>query len=92
MGRPVTRKVDTREQALGTVITELRLKKGLTGQDVAEKVGVRDSHMYEIEAGKQNPTYRVLQAVADMHKIRLSKLLWLAEEKYRRRQKKARTS
>lgn len=84
MGRPITRKADTREQALGAVITELRLKKGLTGQDVAAKVGVHDGHMYEIEGGKQNPTYRVLQAIADLHKIRLSKLLWMAEEKYRR--------
>lgn len=84
MGRPPKRKTDTREQALGTVITELRLKKGLSGQVVAEKVGVNESHMNEIENGKQNPTYKVLQAIADLHKIRLSKLLWMAEEKYRK--------
>jgi len=84
MGRPPKRKADTREQALGAVITELRLKKGLSGQVVAEKVGVNESHMNEIENGKQNPTYKVLQAIADLHKIRLSKLIWLAEEKHRR--------
>jgi transcriptional regulator with XRE-family HTH domain len=84
MGRPPKRKADTREQALGTVITELRLKKGLSGQVVAEKVGVNESHMNEIENGKQNPTYKVLQAIADLHKIRLSKMLWMAEEKYRK--------
>lgn len=84
MGRPPKRKADTREQALGTVITELRLKKGLSGQVVAEKVGVNESHMNEIENGKQNPTYKVLQAIADVHKIRLSKLIWMAEEKYRK--------
>lgn len=84
MGRPPKRKTDTREQALGAVITELRLKKGLSGQVVAEKVGVNESHMNEIENGKQNPTYKVLQAIADLHKIRLSKLFWMAEEKYRK--------
>jgi transcriptional regulator with XRE-family HTH domain len=84
MGRPPKRKADTREQALGSVITELRLKKGLSGQVVAEKVGVNESHMNEIENGKQNPTYKVLQAIADLHKIRLSKMLWMAEEKYRK--------
>jgi len=84
MGRPPKRKADTREQALGTVITELRLKKGLSGQVVAEKVGVNESHMNEIENGKQNPTYKDLQAIADLHKIRLSKMLWMAEEKYRK--------
>jgi transcriptional regulator with XRE-family HTH domain len=89
MGRPPKRKADTREQALGAVITELRLKKNLSGQYVAEKVGVNESHMNEIENGKQNPTYRVLQAIADLHKIRLSKLIWLAEEKYRRAKRSA---
>ena len=84
MGRPLKRKAETREQAIGAVITELRVKKTLSGQAVAEKVGVNESHMYEIETGKQNPTYRVLQAIADLHKIRLSKLLWMAEEKYKR--------
>ena len=89
MGRPPKRKADTREQALGAVITELRLRRGLSGQYVAEKVGVNESHMNEIENGKQNPTYRVLQAIADLHKIRLSKMLWLAEEKYRRAKRSA---
>lgn len=87
MGRPVKRKAETREQAIGAVITELRLKKNLTGQDVAAAVGCNDGHMYEIERGQQNPTFRVLQAIADLHKIRLSKMLWMAEEKYRRRRR-----
>ena len=82
MGRPLKRKAETRLQAFGAVITELRLKKGLTGQDVAHKVGCNESHMYEIEAGKQNPTYKVLQAIADLHGIKLSKLLGMAEKKY----------
>ena len=87
MGRPVKRRADTREQALGAVITELRLKKGLTGQDVAERVGVNESHMNEIENGKQNPTYRVLQAIADLHKVKLSKLIAMAERKYENRRR-----
>jgi DNA-binding XRE family transcriptional regulator len=55
MGRPLKRKAETRLQAIGAVITELRVKRGLTGQDVAHKVGCNESHMYEIEMGKQNP-------------------------------------
>ena len=86
MGRPIGKsKADTRERALGAVVTELRLKKGLTAQDVAEKVGCNDGHMNEIETGKQNPTFRVLQAIADFHKMRLSRLLAIAEDKYSRR-------
>jgi len=82
MGRPLKRKAETRQQAIGAVITELRVKRGLSGQDVAEKVGVNESHMYEIEAGKQNPTYKVLQAIADLNRIKLSSLFQLAEKKY----------
>jgi transcriptional regulator with XRE-family HTH domain len=88
MGRPVKRKAETREQAIGAVITELRLKKGLTGLDVAEKVGVNESHMNEIENGKQNPTLKLLQAIADFHRVRLSQVILLAEGKYQRRQRK----
>jgi transcriptional regulator with XRE-family HTH domain len=84
MGRPLKRKAETREQAIGAVITELRVKKGLTGQDVAHKVGCNEGHMYEIERGQQNPTYRVLQAIADLHGVKLSKLFALAERKYER--------
>jgi transcriptional regulator with XRE-family HTH domain len=81
---PLKRKTDTREQALGAVITELRVKRGMSYQHVAEKVGCNDSHMNAIEHGKKNPTLKLLQAIADFHRIRLSKVLWLAEEKYRR--------
>jgi transcriptional regulator with XRE-family HTH domain len=88
MGRPLKRKAETREQAIGAVITELRVKKGLTGQDVAHKVGCNEGHMYEIERGQQNPTYRVLQAIADLHDIKLSKVLALAEKKYEQRRRR----
>lgn len=84
MGRPVNRSANTLDQAIGAVITELRLKKGLTGLAVAEKVGVNESHLNEIENGKQNPTYKVLQAIADLHGIKLSKLFAMAEKKYER--------
>jgi DNA-binding XRE family transcriptional regulator len=40
--------------------------------------------MYEIEMGKQNPTYKVLQAIADLHGVKLSKVFAMAEKKYER--------
>ncbi len=84
---PLKRKTDTREQALGAVITELRVKRGISYQDVAEKVGCNDSHMNQIEHGKKNPTLKLLQAIADFHHIRLSRMLALAEQKYQRRRR-----
>jgi transcriptional regulator with XRE-family HTH domain len=85
MARPISkRKSDTPEQALGAVITELRMKKGISYQYVAEKVGCDDAYLHRVETGKTNPSFRLLKAIADFHKVRLSKMLWLAEEKYRK--------
>jgi transcriptional regulator with XRE-family HTH domain len=87
MGRPVKqlkRKTDTREAAFGAVITELRVKKGLGYEDIAHKVGCNPGYMSDIERGKKNPTIKVVQAIADAHKIQLSKLFAMAEKKYER--------
>lgn len=89
MGRPISsleRKTDTPEEALGAVITELRLKRKQSYQEVAAVVGCNAGHMNEIEHGKQNPTLKTLQAIADFHKIKLSKMFALAERKYERGQ------
>ena len=85
MARPISkRKSDTPEQALGAVITELRIKKGLSYQEVAAKVGCNDTYLHRVETGKTNPSFGLLKAIADFHKIRLSRVLWMAEEKYRK--------
>lgn len=87
MGRPVAqlkRKTDTREAALGAVITELRVKKGWGYEEVAHKVGCNPGYMSDIERGLKNPSLRIVQAIADVHDIKLSKLFALAEKKYER--------
>jgi transcriptional regulator with XRE-family HTH domain len=85
MGRPISkRKNDTPEQALGAVITELRTKKGMSYQDVAEKVGCNDAYLHRVETGKTNPSFGLLKAIADFHKIRLSKIMAMAEKRYER--------
>jgi transcriptional regulator with XRE-family HTH domain len=87
MGRPVAqlkRKTDTREAALGAVITELRVKKGLGYEEVAHKVGCNPGYMSDIERGKKNPTMKIVQAIADVHGLKLSKMIAMAEKKYER--------
>lgn len=89
MGRPISkRKSDTPEQALGAVITELRLKRGISYQDVAEKVGCNDVYLHRVETGKTNPTFRLLKAIADFHHMKLSRLLALAEDRYEKRHRR----
>lgn len=80
----MARKTDTTDEALGAVITELRVKKGWGYEDVAHKVGCSPSYINGIEHGKQNPTLRVIQAIADVHGLKLSRLFALAERKYAR--------
>jgi transcriptional regulator with XRE-family HTH domain len=60
------------------------VKKGWGYEDVAHKVGCSPSYMNGIEHGKQNPTLKFVQAIADVHDIKLSKLFALAEKKYER--------
>jgi transcriptional regulator with XRE-family HTH domain len=89
VGRPVSgklaRKTDTTDEALGAVITELRVKNGWGYEDVAHKVGCSPSYMNGIEHGKHNPTLKVIQAIADVHNVKLSKLFSMAERKHKRR-------
>ncbi|MFL6388375.1 MAG: helix-turn-helix domain-containing protein [Terriglobales bacterium] len=46
------------------------------------RVGCNPGYMSDIERGKKNPTMKILQAIADVHDIRLSKLIAMAEKKY----------
>ena len=77
--KELKRKCDTPERALGAVITALRLRQGLSLGDVADKVGCNPGYMSEMEHGKRNPTLNVLQAIADVHKTKLSVIIARAE-------------
>jgi transcriptional regulator with XRE-family HTH domain len=89
MGRPIRkRQATTRTAAIGAVVTELRLKKGLGYQAVADRVGIDYDYLQKLEMGKApNPTIGVLQALADFHRIKLSRLIAMAEDKYARRKR-----
>jgi len=81
---PLKRKTDTREAAFGAVITELRVKRGLGYEEIAHKVGCNPGYMSDIERGRKNPSMKIIQAIADVHHVKLSKLFALAEKKYER--------
>jgi transcriptional regulator with XRE-family HTH domain len=76
------RKCDTPERALGAVITELRVKRNWGYQYVADRVGCHDSYMLRVEHGTENPTFKVLKAIADLHGLKLSQLIARAERKH----------
>jgi transcriptional regulator with XRE-family HTH domain len=80
--KKLKRKCDNPKQALGAVITELRLQKQLSFHDVSSEVDCDPSYMNGIENGRQNPAFEILQAIADFHKIKLSRLIARAERKH----------
>lgn len=88
MGRKVgvnkERKHSTPDEALGAVITALRVKKGWTHAEMAERVGYSDKHLNAVELGYKSPTHRLLVAIAQLFHLRSSQLLARAERLYRK--------
>src|SRR5882724_5948589 len=80
--KTLKRNCNTPTEALGAVITDLRLQRGWSNHEVSNRVNCDPSYMSGIEHGAQNPTFEVLKAIADLHKIRLSLLIARAERKH----------
>lgn len=85
MARPLTRKANTRAECLGVVLTDLRTKNGVAGQQLADRVGCNLAHYYKVEKGTGNPTLKMLEAIADFHGVALSVIFRRAENAYKRR-------
>jgi transcriptional regulator with XRE-family HTH domain len=92
VARPITdnleRHADTPEQALGSVITQLRVERKWSQEFVAEKSGYSLRYFVRVEQGHQNPTYRFMLAVAPMFGLKASQLLARAERKHENSPKK----
>jgi transcriptional regulator with XRE-family HTH domain len=59
----------------GKAVKELRLKKGMTQQQLADACGLDISYVGQIERGQRNPTLGVMQGLASILGVRLSDLL-----------------
>jgi transcriptional regulator with XRE-family HTH domain len=81
------RSSDTPEEALGAVITELRLRKRWSYHHVSSLVRCDPAYMNNIEHGKQNPTFGILFAIAQVHGIKLSRLIAMGERRHERASK-----
>lgn len=89
VGTNTERKHGTPDEALGTVITQLRVRRNWSHADMAEKVGYSDKHINAVELGYKSPTHRLLVATAQLFELRPSQLLARAEKLYLKHQKKA---
>lgn len=52
--------------SLATRLNQLRIKKGVSLQDVADRIGASKTHVWELEKGKsENPSLEMLTKLAD---------------------------
>jgi transcriptional regulator with XRE-family HTH domain len=85
VARPISdklkRQTRTLGQALGFVVTGLRVKEKWSQGDLARKSGFEITTINRLEQGKANPTMALVIAMADSFGLRPSELLSRAERK-----------
>ena len=62
-------------RGFGRAVRELRLKRDMTQQELADTCGLDISYIGGIERGQRNPTLGVMHGVASVLKVELSDLL-----------------
>lgn len=64
------------KSGLGQVLRELREKKGLTQEDLAERAEISQAYVTSLETGaKKNPSLDILKRVAKALKVKVGELL-----------------
>jgi transcriptional regulator with XRE-family HTH domain len=92
MARPIADKLErhttTPEQAFGTVITRLRVKRQWSQEYVSERSGYSLRYITQVERGTQNPSLRMIRALAGVFGLPPGQLLTQAERLYLKSEKK----
>ena len=70
--------MDTK-QIIGARISRLRAKKGLTQEELAERMGINPKYLSSIERGKENPTLQTLIKASESLEIDFSEMLSILE-------------
>lgn len=71
------RRSDQPQPALGKAIRQLREKRGMTQEALAQEAGITVGHMSMIERGHSNPTWATVKAITvalDVSMVDLAKL------------------
>jgi len=63
-----------KDNIIGQKIRALRKSKGLTQEQLAERLGIDFKHLSKIELGKHMPTYYVLKKLADVLDFNIYKI------------------
>jgi DNA-binding XRE family transcriptional regulator len=65
IGADKRRRSGTPRELFGLAITELRVRRGESQEDVAARVGCKEYHLRNIEQGKKNLTFDLMYAIVD---------------------------
>jgi transcriptional regulator with XRE-family HTH domain len=60
----------------GARVRELRKEKGMLQGELADKVGIRESYVSDLENGKKEPCLDVVNMLADGLGVTLRRLFW----------------
>jgi DNA-binding XRE family transcriptional regulator len=69
----------TLTQALGTTVTNLRVSKGWTQDELAYRTGYDTGYVRRVERGTANPSFQLLYNISDVFALPLSVLIARAE-------------
>jgi transcriptional regulator with XRE-family HTH domain len=90
MGRQIgintKRTYTTPEEAIGAVITDLRLRRRWSHMEMSEKLGYSGHYINQVELGRRSPTHGMLAETAALFGLRPSQLLARAERLYLKHQ------
>jgi transcriptional regulator with XRE-family HTH domain len=84
IGADKERKARNLDEALGAVITQLRLRRRWSQQKLAEIAGYDESYVRQLERGKKSATLRTLSDLAAAFSMSASSLIRLSEKKIQR--------
>ena len=79
------RKAETLKQAIGTVVTQLRVERDWPQAELSVRSGYGRPWISQLENGKVNPRLELIIAFADTFKLTLSQFFARAERKHLRR-------
>ena len=68
------RRSDQPQPALGKAIRQLREKRGMTQEALAQDAGVTVGHMSMIERGHSNPTWGTVKGIAEALGVTIAEL------------------
>jgi transcriptional regulator with XRE-family HTH domain len=84
VSKKLKRQSRTLAQAIGAVVTQLRIEREWSQELLGRKAGYSTAWVNKLENGKVNPTLELVIVLADIFKLTLSQFFSRAERKHLR--------